>query len=230
MTRSRYGRHTERISSSYLPYTSESLCSLIDKLKGFVKLKSITFDCLNELTVNFYLKSIKLLENVNTDTDSGNLRLPCEPPLSEISSIISSPSYYSNEIQLPNSILILFCVLFNLKAKLAFNFTQFDEIFKEFEYFVQFVRINILLGNEFGPMLRIGIFIKVLRIILEAKPCKNDIIDKRVTDLMRSEFALFKINSNDTTSIAMLFSQLNHILFKHMSEWEFKNFVIKRCF
>jgi hypothetical protein len=48
--------------------------------------------------------------------------------------------------------------------------------------------------------------------------------------LMRSEFALFKINSNDTTSIAMLFSQLNHILFKHMSEWEFKNFVIKRCF
>ncbi len=33
MTRSRYGRHTERISSNYVHNISESLCSLIEELK-----------------------------------------------------------------------------------------------------------------------------------------------------------------------------------------------------
>jgi hypothetical protein len=236
MTRSRYGRHTERISSNYVHNISESLCSLIEELKTSVKLKNIDFIHLNDLIVNFYLKSKQILKNVNTNEDSSdasNLSINSNSPLSELSSILTSSSTpiesYSTEITLPNSFIILFCVLFDLKSKLILD-NHFEVISNEYEYFIHFVREKILIDNEFGLMLRIGVFIKCLRVLLETKPTKDDLIDKRLSDLMRSEFALFKMNTNDTTSLALLFTQFNHILFKHLNELEIQNFVIRRSF
>ena len=236
MTRSRYGRHTERISSNYVHNISESLCSLIEELKTSVKLKNIDFNHLNDLIVNFYLKSKQILKNINTNEDSSdasNLSISSNSPLSELSSILTSSSTstesYSTEITLPNSFIILFCVLFDLKSKLMLD-NHFEVISNEYEYFIHFVKEKILIDNEFGLMLRIGVFIKCLRVLLETKPTKDDLIDKRLSDLMRSEFALFKMNTNDTTSLALLFTQFNHILFKHLNELEIQNFVIRRSF
>ena len=92
-----------------------------------------------------------------------------------------------------------------------------------------FIKRAILQNNEFVPMLKIGLFLKVLRVLFESEPMlREDPVDKRITDLMRSEFALFKFNSNDSTTLALLLSQLNHVMFKFMSESELDVYVLKR--
>ena len=215
MSRSRYGRHTERETSAYLPNITESLCLMVEQLKESLAKKLITLGYLNELILDFYAKVLKLL-NIFTD-ETANNRTPC------------AYEYSPNQTPLPNSVLVLFCVLFNLNTG-PIKESFLHEILIDYENFLGFIKRNILLNNEFVPMLKIGLFVKSMRVLFEAEPCKEDHIDKRVTDLMRSEFALFKFNSNDSSTLALLASQMNHILFKHMTQHELDQFLFKKCF
>lgn len=234
MSRSRFGRRTKPATSNYQPNISESMGQLVKQLNTTIDKRHINLAYLNDLIVDFYSKSIRVLKNVDDssgqDSDISNVTFTSNSPLSELSSMIpTSPDSFTKEIFLPNSIIILFCVLFDLKRKLV-DYHLYSTIFQDYEDFVDFIKSNILLENEFSQMLKIGIFIKVLRIIFEIKPTKEDPVDKRISDFMRAEFTFMSANSTDSTSLALLFTQLNHILFKHMSESEIEVFLTKKCF
>jgi len=211
MARSRYGRHTERETSSYLPNISESLCFLVEELKTANLNSSTTVELLNEQIVEFYFEALKKLkksdgceyEEMNDEAVGGG----------------------RGDIKLPMCMIALFCFLFEIRI----SGNYFVEILVELQNCFGFIKRAILQDNEFVPMLKIGLFLKVLRILFETEPMsKEDAVDKRITDLMRSEFALFKFNSNDSSTLALLLSQLNHVMFKLMSESELNIYVVKR--
>lgn len=230
MTRSRYGRRTETFTSSYTPNISDILCYELNQIKSRVMANvHITIDDLNDLIIDFYLKAFNILNNpessTNSNSSSSDMDLTSDysyssnSPLSEFSYM--SPS---GKCILPNSTIVLFCVLFDLKSKL-FNSIHFKEIFEDYEHFFEFLQTSVLVNHEFVLMLKIGIYIKVLRVLFEKIPPKDHPVDKRISDLMRSEFACSKNNANDSTSYVLLLSQLNHLLFKHMTKYEIHTFL-----
>lgn len=233
MARSRYGRHTERESSSYFPNITESLSLLIDQLKLRFRQKLVDFDSLNDQIIDFYLNSLKLLRIIeNTEEYSPDLNDTMNETFTlnhlTLKIFSNSSQQVQQKIQLPGCIIVLFCFLFDIKSCNICVDNYFGQIFIDIQNCFSFIKQMILQNNEFVPMLKIGLFIKVLRILFESQPLKEDLIDKRITDLMRSEFALFKFNYNDPTTLALLFSQINHVLFKNMTENELKVFVLNR--
>lgn len=227
MTRSRYGRRTDMILSTYTPNISHILCDELNQIKMQVMKKSVvSVDDFNEIIMEFYSKVFNTLNSVenssNSNSSSSDMDLTNDysygsnSPFSEFST--------GSRVVLPNSTIILFCVLFDLKSKLL-NATHFTEMIKDYENYFEFLKQNVLGNNELVPMLKIGIYIKVLRVLFEKIPVRDHPVDKRISDLMRSEFACFKNTTNDSTSYVLLLSQLNHLLFKHMTKRDIEAFL-----
>ena len=329
MSRSRFGRHTEKLCTNYAPNIAESLCTLMNNLKLNCYKQTINLEFLNNVIIDFYFNALNLLaiknnsdeeiqhitqnssnssnttmyNNLNENTNSSSLNSSSSYAstsiLSELSTILktsnmnstpdnSNPSSYitndssfnglynnnasittatpnnSKQIILPDCVIILFCVFFgiNIDKYLLFNSTsnfKLNKIISDYEEFIRFTEEKLLKKNKLMPLLRIGLFIKIMRLLLESKLIKEDLHDKRITDLMRSEFALFKYDSsiasasnssssslstdlsdksNDHTSsqdyfgqscLVLIFTNINHLLFKHMNTNELDYFVFKRC-
>lgn len=201
MSRSRFGRHTQQLSSNYAPNISESLCALIDNLKSICAKQNVDLILLNNLIVDFYRKTIKLLTSNNHmeqeitslefNLQASSSILP-DSPLSELSTLLTTTGSPHEAIKLPDCILIFFCVLFEIKI----NSTdlQLNKVINDFEQFVKFVEEKVLKKNKFVQILKIGIYFKCLRNILEKKLIRDDPYDKRITDLMRSS----SLHSNST--------------------------------
>ncbi|CAF0795306.1 unnamed protein product [Brachionus calyciflorus] len=255
MSRSRFGRHTTQAGSNYAPNISESLCSLITNLKQTCLKSKIDFSILNNLIVDFYRKTIKLLQSSNSiEEEITNLEfsLQVDSPLSELSYLINQnkPSL----VKLPDCVLVLFCVLFDINISSADKRIQNTII--EFNYYLQMTEEKILKTNQFVLILKIGLFFKVLRHLLtqnNPSVLKDDPFDKRITDLMRSEFAMFKFESDDSSMtslspstsstcsstnssqsesngqspiLASLFLEINQLLYRNMTFDEFKSFML----
>ena len=228
MTRSRYGRHTERETSSYLPNINESLSYLVEQVRTKFNQQIQSMAVLNDLIVEFYFKSIKLLKIIETSEEDLGIDLTFfNTDFMDFSTSRVPEDVASHKIILPKCIILLFCFLFEMSPEFI-NDPYFVEILIDFRNFLNFIQQHILFENKFVQMLKIGLFIKTLRILFEDDPTKEDPIDKRITDLMRSEFALFKFNSNDSTTLALLFSQINHVLYKHMNEIEINMFILNK--
>lgn len=214
MGRSRYGRHTEPEVSQYQPNITDSLHHQIEQLKVRVKDKLLSFELLNDLILDFYIQSVHLLKLSEQDERSDS---SCDP--------LQSLQSFPQKIVLPHCIILLFCLLFDVNVDFLCNEAS-KEILNDYRKFFMFIKQNVLQNNEFVVMLKIGLYLKVLRVLFETELLKEDLIDKRLNDLMRSEFAMFKYNSTkESPCLAMLFSQMNHILFKHMTDEELDNFL-----
>ena len=108
MARSRYGRHTERETSSYLPNISESLCLLVEELKTGTRHRNTTFEMLNEQIVDFYFKALNKLKK-SGGWDEMNDEMNDE--MSEATSI----GVEGGGIKLPRCMVALFCFLFEIR-------------------------------------------------------------------------------------------------------------------
>ncbi len=215
MGRSRYGRHTEPEVSQYQPNITDSLHQQIDQLKVHIIQRKLTsFEMLNDLILDFYIQSINLLKvSEHDETDSNG------DPLQSMKS-------FQQKLLLPRCIILLFCYLFDINVEFLCN-PDSTEILDDYKKFFEFIKQKVLHDNEFVLMLKIGLYLKVLRVLFETELLREDLIDKRINDLMRSEFAMFnKYNSTkEAPCLAMLFSQMNHILFKHMTDEELDIFL-----
>lgn len=87
MSRSRFGRHTNQLESTYCPNLSETLIGLMQNLNNTCLNSNIDLTILNNLILDFYNKILKVLENVRIDFS-----------LSEFSSLFSQ----ANTIKLPD--------------------------------------------------------------------------------------------------------------------------------
>lgn len=303
MSRSRFGRHTEKLSTNYAPTNTESLNSLLANLKLKYKNQSYNLEFLNNVVLDFYFNSLNLLaiknnqdEDLETDNNSqfqsqndnsssfnSSGSFTNNSTLSELSSILktskstpetssSTPLAHipSNEstfnqnrtIILPDCVIILFCILFdiNIGAYSSLQKLKIENIKSDFCKFLTFTQDRLFQKKTLSEMLRIGLFIKIMRLLLESSIIKDDLHDKRITDLMRSEFAYFKGDhvtsasnsssssftttdfekSNDCTSssndslgqsnLVLIFTNINQLLFKHMTPKELDHFVFKQCF
>jgi hypothetical protein len=175
--------------------------------------------------------------------------------LTELSSVAQNTNQI---IKLPNSVIVLFCVLFGLNIDKYLFYTLFTvdkqtTIVKEYEEFIRFTEEEILHKNKFVPILRIGLFIKIMGLLMEKEIIKDDVKDKKIADLMRAELALFKFESSSNpastsstskapnlnkindlknneyfgqSSLGLIFTNINSIIFKHMSYNELDNFLI----
>ena len=259
MSRSRYGRHTSQLGSNYAPNVSESLCTLVVNLQQICLKSKINLSILNDLIVDFYRKTKKLLTaSSSIDEQITNLEfsLQADSPLSELSYLINqTKSTTSQCLKLPNCLVVLFCVLFDIQINSADERQQL--MVNDFVNFLQKVDEKVLRKNQLVLILKIGLYFKIINNLLNnLSLTKDDPYDKRISDLMRSEFALFKFESNeineynlcsnglspsesscssssnqsivDIPVLAKLFLELNHLLYKNMSLSEFDTFVMNQ--
>lgn len=218
MNRSRFGRHTQQTSSNYSPNISESLCCLINNLKIVYTNQSISLNMLSNLILDFYRKTTSLLtspneskddlefslQEVSSSSSSTGSILP-DSPLSELSYLLTNNTNNDrhqeeqlNIIKLPNSFLVMFCVLFEIK--ISSSDLELTQLINQSEQFLRLVDEKILQSNKFVPILKIGIFYQCIRPLIEKSFIKDDPVLKRITDLMRSEFALFKYTESQIAS------------------------------
>ncbi|RNA18671.1 peroxisome proliferator-activated receptor alpha [Brachionus plicatilis] len=259
MSRSRFGRHTGQLGSNYAPNVSESLCSLVANLKQICLKSKIDLLILNDLIVDFYRKTKKLLTASNSvEEQITNLEfsLQVDSPLSELSYLINQTKPMSTQCaKLPNCLVVLFCVLFDIQINSADEKQQ--RMVNDFGNFLQKIDEKILKTNQLVLILKIGLYFKIINHLLtNLSMTKDDPYDKRITDLMRSEFALFKFESNehseynlcanglspsassssssstqstsDIPVLAKLFLELNQLLYKNMTPDEFDTFVVNQ--
>jgi hypothetical protein len=213
----------------------------------------------------FYYNSIKLLDDIvendeeEDSNDGSNPKAKNYYGANTLTELSSAAQNGHQIIKLPNSVIILFCVLFGLSIDKYLFYTLFsvekqNTIIKEYEEFVRFTEEEILHKNKFVPILRIGLFIKIMALLMEKEIVKDDVKDKKIADLMRAELALFKFESNSNSasssftskqtpnlnkpndlknneyfgqsSLGLIFTNINSIIFKHMSYNELDNFLL----
>jgi hypothetical protein len=291
MSRSRFGRHTQRTGSMYPSNTAESLTKLMESVKQEIFHKNNTtniefLNYLNEIIIDFYERSLKLLtknqKSINENssfftlskarsynnlfkTSPSSSQSSMSSSLSEISSLITSNSTRSsfermnntdnnvifneaNSIKLPECVLVFFCVLFEIN--IHFMNARLIRVKRNYENFLKSKIDLILKKNKFAELLKIGLFIKSIDSLLNNNNnnfCNdiknqmqqqqqlqiNDSFDKRLTDLMRSEFALFRFESNSNTVdfqsyLGLLCSGLDQILIQNMTIREMEVFLINK--
>lgn len=203
MSRSRYGRHTSQLGSNYAPNVAESLCSLVANLQQICLKSKIDLTILNDLILDFYNKTKKLLTASNsTEEQITNLEfsLQIDSPLSELSYLINQTKNVSvQNLKLPACLVVLFCVLFDIQINAA-DQKQLAMV-NDYTIFLHKIDEQILKKNQLVLILKIGLYFKLLNDLLTDLPStKEDPYDKRITDLMRSEFALFKFESTETAN------------------------------
>ncbi len=260
-------------SSNYTPNLSESLCKLLSDIKtSLLTNGNNELQDLNTYIMDFYEASLKLLfSECGTDkvasTSSGQYEsssggsLASSPysssfssqsstnittPLSELTSSIKAAagnSSFKERLSLPECIFVLFCVLFDIQINEYQSAPRVNKIVNEYLDHVRLIQELVLGKNEFLVIFKIGLFIKVLRMLFETKPAKNDIYDRRITDLMRSEFSVLRfddevVENSGTSShnkgsaadqaqfnFILMYCNINQLLFKHMTENELEKFV-----
>jgi hypothetical protein len=159
----------------------------------------------------FYYNSIKLLDDIvendeeEDSNDGSNPKAKNYYGANTLTELSSAAQNGHQIIKLPNSVIILFCVLFGLSIDKYLFYTLFsvekqNTIIKEYEEFVRFTEEEILHKNKFVPILRIGLFIKIMALLMEKEIVKDDVKDKKIADLMRAELALFKFESNSNSA------------------------------
>jgi hypothetical protein len=271
MNRSQYGRHTQKQSSntSYAPNLTEPLRDMITSIKQKCLDQKLSLSDLAHLIADFYINGLKLLssnnESINNDlidelsmlqnvsANSLNSSPTNSQSLSQISAMIKSNSAQhcnpqpQSSVLLPRSIAILFCVLFDLTIKFNNeNDSDAQHCLNDFKHFVHFVQETVLTRqNQLTDLLKIGLFFKCIRTLLERVPKNDDQFDKKITDLMRSEISLFKfedLNSSSSTqmnnlkanqsvfNLGILFSNLNCLLYKHLCSEELDTLINKNVY
>lgn len=292
MSRSRFGRHTQKNDSMYPSNTTESLTKLMESVRQEIfqinHTTNIEFlNYLNAIILDFYERSQKLLtknqKSPNQESNnfatvskarSHNNLLQTSPTssqssisssLSEISSLITSNSTRSSferinntensniiysetsSIKLPECVLVFFCVLFEIN--IHFMNGRLSRVKRNYENFLKSKIDLILKKNKFVELLKIGLFIKSIDSLLDKNnnnfcyDSKNqlqqqhiqasDSFDKRLTDLMRSEFALFRFEANSNSTdfqsyLGLLCSGLDQILIQNMTIREMEIFFINK--
>lgn len=217
-----FGRQAKTNSAGYVPNLTQSLCDLLQGLKETCRINYASVD-LNAIIYNFYYETLKLLLQED-ELAHENLN-----PL---------------DVHLPKSIQVLFCVLFELDV-------EFDQVLVRMaleirEQIDQIGKRVFTQPEHFTQIFKIGIFIKVIRVLLETTPVTgSDQCERRLSDLMRSEFfAVNKIpfdyrrddstssisSSTDRFDSSRLFFNLNYFLYRNLDLAELEEFVIKRCF
>jgi hypothetical protein len=156
---------------------------------------------------------------------------------------------------LPECVFALFCVLFGITINEYQTVPRLRKAVDDYKSLLQAIQEQVLgPRNEFLDIFKIGLFIKALRVLFEVMPAKDDIVDRRVTDLMRSEFSVLKFTdvesfvatlgsnvelgevlnqplTNQTHfNMFLMYIGANHLLFKHMTDAELDTFVYKQCF
>jgi hypothetical protein len=216
MSRSRYGRYTHiSAPQSYSENANEKLCTLLDTLKMRIQQQqfnqqSLQLAFLKSEIYEFYSKCLQLLtpspQSSTSSSPSTGPSTSCSSSSNESILSNSNDIIYPNSISLvkinqqspiPDSIIVFFCVLFDIPIGFL------DNLKKEFEYFVGFLKEKVLKEIEFKDIIKIGLFIKLLRFML-IDDSGRDLIDdphnKRITDLMRSEFALAKFGDDSESN------------------------------
>jgi hypothetical protein len=245
MSRSRYGRHTDNMSTNgtYSTNISDSLCALVTTLKSNLHMCKDS-NQFNDLIIQFYSNSLELLNKLDSSNPKSNDLIFNNASDNRLHKFLPNEHF-----KLPNSVLILFCVLFNLKFYINAINSDLNQILNEYEVFLQFVNENVLHKNEFGLILKIGLFLKMMLNLFARKKVdqeSNALLEKRLNDLMRAEFTLFKandtmfasFNEGSNSSNMKVFEQtqnvpnwtcltanLNFLLFRHMNWDERKYFL-----
>jgi hypothetical protein len=202
LSRSKYGRHTSETQLNdrdHVPNISSALIELHENLSNsfILYLKDnprSRFRELSELFENFYKNSLDLLgtdkTRLNTFSwENGNFIQNDEQhsffysrrniDLSEpivLATFMVLFDYNFNDLMLPNSIAIVFARDLSM------------------------IKVHIyeqLLGNEFSLILKILSFIYVLHLFKNDENSLQDAYKKRLTDLIKSEFSLFKVKDNE---------------------------------
>lgn len=247
MSRSRFGRHTEKLATNYTPNLTESLITQLNNTK--YKWSSIQsqpdFFYLNQIILEFYneiIKTLALNNNNHADISEEMLKLPVSYQQASIINSISIIQYNNYDQQiLPNPIIILFAVLFDINIDM---FSFLSNIQKEFSFQVQSMENRLIDNKNFNMIFKIGIFIKILRSLFVAQSSSTNPFDKQINDMLRSELSTLKfesINSNNQQSMnnlnsnpednsvlldkkfSLVFSKLNLLVKKHLGRDEFRN-------
>jgi hypothetical protein len=221
LSRSRFGRQTHQkpvTTSSYTFNLTESFVSLLNETTGKILANtSPTLTSLNKQILEFYSYTIRLLSTEPSSSSTNH-------SLSNLTSITQGA------INLPECVLILFCVLFGIHCE-PFGFGErLNSIRNQHMTHIHLIQQSVLRQNPFMCIFKIGIFMRVVRMLFETEPVKDDVHHRRLTDLMRSEFSVFKFDdgANDhavQANFSLLLSSASQLLFKHMSEDELERFV-----
>lgn len=79
---------------------------------------------------------------------------------------------------------------------------KFKQMYFEFSELIKFVETKILKNNKFCLTLKIGLFLKIIRILMEPTSTSTiDLYDKRISDLMKSEMALVDLNNENCNDV-----------------------------
>ena len=251
MGRSRFGRHTqeEATSSSYTP-------DLIDKL--IKKLNEVKLNCHNKIELNtlnpklveFYFATLRLLDNDNLQQQQQQQHQSSPLSFSSRHSSASNLNVLTPVVtHLPKCLVILFAALFDIQlSEWDRNEAYVNRVLADYKELLSLTDEFVLgKANAFLDIFKIGIFVKALRVLFEVRFNKEDLCDRRITDLMRSEFTVLRfdsewssppqqqqlpsVNANKNSfSLSLLFFDLNQLLFKHMTAEELNEFVFNQCF
>ena len=123
-------------------------------------------------------------------------------------------------VTLPKSMIMFFCYLFDIeihaeesvcysdsaiKSKRDISWfmkeSKYKEILAEYKEFSRFIEETILEQREIFPTLKIALFMKAMRVLLENNFLKEDSYDKRISDLMKSELALIYMNRQNQANV-----------------------------
>lgn len=100
----------------------------------------------------------------------------------------------NDDRKLPEFVVAFFCVLFEIETDAS---ERFEDLKREFREDVTLIKEVILKDIVFKDIIKIGIFIKLLRLLIfDEAEIINDSYNKRITDLMRSEFVMVKFGEN----------------------------------
>ena len=213
MSRSQYGRYCERtVTITYSADIGGSLCALLSNLKsesGLKVVNSKTLPLLNDTIMEFYSRALELLLSPSQleteDSDSKE---------SDQDQNQTNRQSKETDVFLPKSMLLLFCFLFDIEiyAEEAVGYadsafmskrdrswfmreSKYEEILAEYKEFIRFIEETILEKKAIFLTLKIALFLKSMRVLLENNLLKaNPPYDKRISDFMKSELASVYMN------------------------------------
>lgn len=211
-----FGRQ-EKTSSHYIPNLSEMLCSLLDHVKSeCYAMKETPADRLEQLVVAFYSEVVMVLR-----TESQIEDVP-------------------DNVKLPECVLVLFCVLFNINSPVLYsNQPMVQEFLRHVETITERMFKNV---GEFSEIFRIGLMIKLLRVLLEKKPVSGvDPCEARINDLIKSEYyVIMQVSGNSSSSkqpiqqnqldVNVMFCTLNQLIYRHMKPRELNYILFNELF
>ena len=198
LSRSKYGRHTSQLQvndRTHIPSISAVLkaihCALINDFEAIFKINSTErSDEYTRIFQIFYANTEALLGNQKQSASKSSN----SPSISNYLNLNQNPDFGEQII------LITFMLLFDfnldkmfLNNPIAINFS------KDF----QLIEVHIveqLCDNEYSIVLKLLTFIHVLHTIKNQENSLQDDYKRRLTDLIRSEFSIFKVDAVDSNN------------------------------